>query len=200
MPYEESLHDWYAIRVMARHEKNVAHVLTIKGIQQMLPLYKTRYRRGTTARNLELPLFPGYVFCSLDPAKRVPVLNTIGVIDFVRTGHELATIAKEEISALQTLMNSGVSCLPWPRLEAGQRVTVEAGPLAGMSGFVIEIKKDPRLVISVSLLQRSVLVEIDRDWVKPDPERSSGAAGSGAQGRSHWTPPLPALPVVNKYR
>jgi hypothetical protein len=36
-----------------------------------------------------------------------------------------------------------------------------------MSGIVIKIKSGMKLVLSVSLLQRSVAVEIDRSWISP---------------------------------
>ena len=56
---------------------------------------------------------------------------------------------------------------PWPFLQVGRRVTVERGPLAGTEGIVTEIKNEYRLVVSISMLQRSVAAEIEREWVRP---------------------------------
>ena len=44
-------------------------------------------------------------------------------------------------------------------------VRIEEGPLQGLSGMVLKIKSGLKLVLSVSLLQRSVAVEIDRRWI-----------------------------------
>src|SRR5262245_58470580 len=63
--------------------------------------------------------------------------------------------------------NSGNYCEPWPFLQVGERVRVEYGPFAGTEGIVLMFKKTYRLVISINMLQRSVAVEIDRDWLKP---------------------------------
>ena len=79
----------------------------------------------------------------------------------------LAAVDEEEMQALQVLMRSDLPCLPWPRLEVGQAVEIAEGPLAGLLGTVTEFKKTLRLVLSVTLLCRSVLVEIDRDWIRP---------------------------------
>ncbi len=158
---------WFALFVRPNHEKNVSYVLEQKGIENLLPLYRVRKKWSDRYKEVELPLFPGYVFGSFDPARRVPVLNTPGVIDIVRNGSDLAAIAPSEIAALQTLMKAGVPCQPWPYLEAGQLVEIENGPLTGLSGTVISVKNEMRLVLSVKLLHRSVLTELDRDWVRP---------------------------------
>jgi len=46
-------------------------------------------------------------------------------------------------------------------------VRVEYGSLAGLEGFVLNVRNSYRLIISVNLLGRSVAVELDRDSVKP---------------------------------
>ena len=158
---------WYALFVRPNHEKNVSYVLEQKGIEQLLPLYKVKKKWSDRYKEVELPLFPGYVFGCFDPSRRVPVLNTPGVIDIVRNGPDLAPIALSEITALQTLMKAGIPCQPWPYLEAGQLVEIESGPLTGLTGTVITVKSEMRLVLSVKLLHRSVLTELDRDWVRP---------------------------------
>lgn len=167
---------WFALFVRPNHEKNVSYVLEQKGIAHLLPLYRVRKKWSDRYKEVELPLFPGYVFGCFDPTRRVPVLNTPGVIDIVRNGSDLAAIAPSEITALQTLMKSGVPCQPWPYLEAGQLVEIESGPLSGLTGTVITVKNEMRLVLSVKLLHRSVLTELDRDWVRPTNRKLAASA------------------------
>lgn len=170
---------WFALWVRPKHEKKVSQILSQKGIEQLLPLYRARRQWSDRNKEVDLPLFPGYVFSQFDPTVRVPILNTPGVIDIVRMGSNLASVADDEIIALQALMRAGLPCQPWPYLETGQTVSIENGPFAGLTGTVIKIKKVPRLVLSVTLLHRSVLVEIDRDWVHPT--RRPAAACSPAE-------------------
>jgi transcription antitermination factor NusG len=158
---------WYAVRVTPRHEKNVSTILKYKGFEDFLPLYTARRKWADRFKNVQLPLFPGYVFCRFDPVGRVPILNTPGVTGILRFGPQLAAVSDEEIQALQTLVRSELACEPWPRIEVGQSVEIVEGPLAGLHGTVMRLKDTIRLVLTVTLLHRSVLVELDRDWLRP---------------------------------
>jgi transcriptional antiterminator NusG len=161
----ESRQQWFVVRVKPRHEKAVSSALKTKQYEELLPLYRSKHRWADRLKDVELPLFPGYTFCRFDPLHRVPILNTPGVIDIVRAGVALAPVEDHEIEALHIMMEHGLSATPWEFVHIGQTVTIKEGPLRGLSGIVLDFKRSMRLVLSVSLLQRSVLVEIDRDRV-----------------------------------
>lgn len=156
---------WFALRVRPRHDKTVSLTLRNSGFEECLPLYRARHKWADRFKIVELPLFPGYVFCRFDPLSLLPILNTPGVIDIVRSGRVLLPVKDSEIADFQRLAKSGLHSEPWPYLHVGQRVRIEGGPLFGLEGLLVEIRKSLRLVLSVGLLQRSVLVEIDRDWI-----------------------------------
>jgi transcription antitermination factor NusG len=158
---------WFALRVKSRSEKVVSTIARNKGFEEFLPLYQCRRRWSDRLKSVEFPLFPGYVFCRLDPQYRLPLLTIPGVIQFVGIGKVPVPIDDAEIMAIQSAVATGLSTEPWPFLEVGQRVRLEDGPLAGLEGFLIEIRKRFRVVVSVSLLKRSMAVEIDREWVAP---------------------------------
>lgn len=158
---------WYALRVRSRHERVVQDMLHRKGWEAFVPVYKDRRRWADRIKIVEFPLFPGYVFCRLEANNRLPVLNTPGVVEVLGNGRELLPVADSEICALQTLMDSGLNCEPWERLETGDRVQIDMGPLSGLEGSIVEIRKGLRLVLAVTLLQRSVLVAIEPEWVTP---------------------------------
>jgi transcription antitermination factor NusG len=167
---------WFALRVRPRHDKIVSLRLRNNGFEECLPLYRVRRKWADRFKIVDLPLFPGYVFCRFDPSRLLPILNTPGVIDIVRAGRVLLPVKDCEIADLQRLTESGLNCEPWPYLQVGQRVRIEGGPLFGLEGLLVEIRKSPRLVLSVDLLQRSVLVEIDREWVNASKIPPSSAA------------------------
>ncbi len=167
MESSANLERWYALRVRSRHEKSVAAQLECKQYDVFLPLYKARRKWVDRWKALSLPLFPGYVFCRFNPGYRSGVLATGGVIGVVRVGSELAPLESSEIDAIRRVASSPLTVEPYPSLVRGQRVTVMAGPLKGVTGTLLEIRKSVRLVISVELLCRSVLVEIERDWALP---------------------------------
>jgi transcription antitermination factor NusG len=164
---ETDQHPWFALRVKSRTEKVVSTIARNKGYEEFLPLYQCRRKWSDRFKSVELPLFPGYVFCRLNPEFRLPLLTIPGVMSFVGFGRVPVPIDDAEIAALQTAIRAGLAAEPYPFLEIGQRVRLAEGPLAGTEGFLVEVRKEQRVAVSVSLLKRSVAVEIDRHWVRP---------------------------------
>jgi transcription antitermination factor NusG len=158
---------WFALQIKARHERATALMLRHKGYEEFLPLCKVKRRWSDRIKEIQVPLFPGYLFCQFNPHVGAPIITTPGVIRIVGVGKTPVAVSDEEISAVQRLVKSGLNTQPWPYLRVGQTVRIESGPLEDLEGIVLVIKNHHRLIVSVSLLQRSVAVEIDRDWVNP---------------------------------
>lgn len=158
---------WFALRVKSNCEKIVANGVRQKGIEEFLPLYKLRQRWSDRSKWVELPLFPGYVFCRIDPRFRLPVLTIPGALQFIGIGKVPVAVEDSEIAAIQKAVGAGLPTAPSAYLNAGQLVRFDDGPLAGLEGILIESRKQCRVVVSVTLLKRSVAVEIERDWVTP---------------------------------
>ena len=172
---------WYALRVRPRFEKVVSRNLQGKGYEDFLPLFKRRSQWSDRIKEIELPLFPGYVFCKFNVLNRLPVLMIPGVTAVVQIGKTPIPVEEHEIKSLQAAITSGGYYEPWPFPECGQRVRVEYGSLAGTEGTVLMVKNSYRLVISVNLLQRAVAVEIDRDCLKLlSPVTQTSTQGVGA--------------------
>jgi transcription antitermination factor NusG len=135
------------------------------GYECYLPTSKNTRQWSDRTKDVEVPLFPGYLFCRMNPHNRLPVLMTPGVLQIVGVGKTPIPVEEEEIAAIQRVGKSGLPTMPWPYLEVGHVVRIEEGPLRGLTGIVQKIKSGLKLVLSVSLLQRSVAVEIDRQWI-----------------------------------
>jgi transcription antitermination factor NusG len=169
---------WYALQVRSRYENLVAAHLTGKGFECFSPLYKSRRRWSDRFKELECPLFPGYVFCRLNPLDRLPIHITPGVILIVGHGKNPEPIDETEIEAIQSAVNSGLPSQPYPFLQIGQRVRIDSGPLWGLQGVLLGFKGNHRLVLSVTLLKRSIAVQLEDGWVTPIPQHSRANAGS----------------------
>jgi transcription antitermination factor NusG len=132
-------------------------------------------------KQMNAPLFPGYVFCQFDALKRLPILVTPGVISVVGRGRVPFPVNDREIAAIQTIVTSGYQAEPWPYLEVGQKIRIESDSLIGLVGILVQFKGNNRIVVSVSLLRRSVALEIDRDCVRPvSPSRINDLSPSPA--------------------
>jgi len=156
---------WFALQVRACAEARVADHLEGKGYEWFLPMCKTRKRWSDRVKERQVPLFPGYLFCRFDPQNRLPILMTPGVIQIVGYNRLPVPIDEFEINAIQTSVASGVSTEPWPFLAVGDRVRIDSGPLQGLKGILVKFRGCHRVILSVSLLQRSVAVEIDSAFV-----------------------------------
>jgi len=160
---------WYGIRTRSNHERVAAVVLGGKGYEPYLPLYSRQRRRDDAVVRSEHALFPGYLFCRFDAKKRLPILMTTGVISVVGFGREPVPIPDEEIEAVKAVLNSGLPAEPCPYLREGQRVRVKSGSLDGVEGILVRKKTQLRMILSVTMLQRSISVEIDADRLVATP-------------------------------
>jgi transcription antitermination factor NusG len=173
-------HQWYALRVQSKRADAASAVLRGKGYDEFLPIYREHRRWSDRIKVVEAPLFPGYLFCRFDPNDRlVPVVTTPGVIGIVSAGRNPLPVPENEIERIRRIVDSGLDAKPWPFLAAGARVSIEFGPLAGLEGIVTSADDGFRLVASVTLLQRSVAVALERHWVRP-------LACTPMAGLPHW--------------
>ena len=156
---------WFALQVHTRREKTVADLLRFRGCDPFLPLHLERKRWSDRMKRVKTPLFPGYLFCRLSDRNQGFALFTPGVIRIIGSGSHPIPVEEAEITAIHRLVDAGVPSRPWPFLEMGTKVRVDQGSLCGLEGILVDGTEQNRLVISVTLLQRSVALEIERDWV-----------------------------------
>ncbi len=157
---------WFALSVRPRHEQTIAEHLRLKGLEPFAPSYREPRRWSDRVRQVEVNLFPGYVFCKLAYENRLEVLNIPSVTSIVGFGRQAAPVPEEEIDTIRTALGSGMPVRPWPYLKAGQKVRIEEGALAGVEGTLAREKDACRVIINIELLQRSIAVEIDRELLR----------------------------------
>lgn len=158
---------WYALRVKSNFERTAALHLRQRGYEEFLPTYSVRSRWSDRFKCVEKPFFPGYVFCNFNPQYRLPVLTTPGVLHIVGIGKAPVPVDELEIEAVMAAVRSGLLLRPCPFLQVGDKVVIERGPLTGVEGIVTHFKGAYRLVVSVTLLQRSIAAEIERESIGP---------------------------------
>lgn len=159
--------EWYAVQTRPRHEKRVAQEVRARAIEEFLPVHRcrNRWRNGVVA-DIELPLFPCYVFARIPTAERLRILQLPGVIGFAVNSLHPTALPLQDIDALRTL-SSVCQAEPHPFLKVGDRVRIVAGPLAGMDGILVRRKTELRVVLSLDFLLRSVAVEVSEFEIEP---------------------------------
>lgn len=173
LPASQTEEKWYAIYTWAHHEKRVADQLEQRQLRNFLPLYRAMHRWKDRRKEVELALFPSYVFVQLSLQHRLRVLEISSVVHLVSFQGKPAPLPAHEIEKLRQGVNGRVRMGPHPYLQAGQRVRVRRGPVAGLEGILVRRKEGARLVVSIDILMRAVALEIDEADVEPLPETRS---------------------------
>jgi transcriptional antiterminator NusG len=162
---------WFAIWTNSHCEPLVRDQLVAKALDAYLPTVQTWSRRAGARRLISVPIFPGYLFvrCAMDKECHVEIRKARGVVRVLgERWDRLTPIPDGEILALQQVLASDLPVLPHPHLREGQRVRINAGPLAGVEGYFVRSRPHRGLlVLSVDLLSKSVSVEVDCTMVSP---------------------------------
>jgi transcription antitermination factor NusG len=166
-PAGNNILPWFAVRVRSNFEQKVCASLSGMGYETFLPTYRQRRAWTDRVKETDVPLFPGYTFCRIDPAFRLPLLKVPGVVSMVGAAKRPEPIPDEEISAIRTIIETRLTVQPWPFLHVGQKIKIHKGPLSGVEGILVGFKDDYRMVVSVTLLKRSVAVQLEGAWVRP---------------------------------
>src|SRR5713226_83790 len=152
---------WFAAYTCANHEKRVVEHFEARDVEHFLPLYASVRRWKDRRVQLELPLFPGYVFVRIALSARLRVLEVPGVVRLVGFNGQPYPLAEGEIESLRKGILNGSRIEPHPYLSVGSRVRIKSGPLAGVEGSLVRKKNSCRVVLSLDLIARSAAVEVD---------------------------------------
>jgi transcriptional antiterminator NusG len=154
--------NWFALHVRSKTEYQVSRILRSKGYEEFLPICRTR----KNGRSYEAPLFPGYLFCRTTPQIHGLIVTTPGVIRIVGCGGKPSPIDVDEVRSVQLLVSSGAAMTGRVGLHLGDMVRVEDGPLRGLVGVLTAIRSEYRLVVSITMMMRTVVAEVSAEWVK----------------------------------
>ena len=152
---------WYAAYTCAQHEKRVAAELGVRDVEHFLPLYASMRQWKDRRVQLELPLFPGYVFVRLVLRDRLRVLQIPSVVRLVGFNGLPTALPDEEMEILRSGLCQNLRAEPHPFLTVGRRVRITSGPFAGLEGILKRRKSHLRVIVSLDLIQGSVVVDVD---------------------------------------
>jgi transcription antitermination factor NusG len=158
---------WYAAYTCANHEKRVAAELGRRDVEHFLPLYASTRRWKDRRVQLELPLFPGYVFVRLALCQRLRVVQIPGLVCLVGFGGLPTALPETEMEIMRSGLSQNLRAEPHPFLTVGRHVKITGGPFAGLEGVLKRKRNSLRVVVSLSLIQRSVAVDADIEDVAP---------------------------------
>jgi len=167
---------WYAAYTCARHEKRVAQQLERRSVELFLPLYEAVHRWKNGRARLQLPLFPSYVFVRIALKDRLRVLEIPSVVRLVGFNGLPTALPDEEMEALRNGLARQLRAEPHPYLKVGRRVRIRSGPFVGLEGILVRRKGNLRVVLSIDLIMRSVVLDVDATLIEPTGQLGNSAS------------------------
>lgn len=180
---------WWAVYTRHQHEKIVAEMLSAKGFDVFLPLYKSVRRWKDRKKQLAMPLFPCYVFLRGKLDRKLQVVTTPGICMILYRGQGVAIIPDAEIEAIRRAIEGPSPVEPHPFLKCGERVRIKRGALEGVEGILVRKKGLYRLVLSIDILAQSVGLEVDGSDVEPVSSTCAGVSPSTIPATGRPFPP-----------
>lgn len=159
---------WCALYVNSRAEKKVAEILTNKGIHSFVPLIKSVRQWSDRKKTIHLPLLSGYVFVNITPVENERVLQTKGVVAFVKSEGKIAEIREVEIDSLKQLVELGYQMESNPikrNYNEGEKVKITSGVLRNVIGFVVEEVSERYLEIVLESIGQSIRVKLPKEII-----------------------------------
>ncbi|MGH7559302.1 MAG: UpxY family transcription antiterminator [Gemmatimonadota bacterium] len=162
---------WYACRTRGRSEKKVRQLLQSLGVESYLPLVERTREWSDRSKQVEFPLFPGYVFARFELTRLQDILHTPGLVEVVRVNGYPTPVREEELESVRSLLqgtrDAGVEPVSHEYLARGQEVEVVVGPFQGLSGLLVEMRGTTRVVVRLSAIQLAVSVELNPRSIRP---------------------------------
>jgi transcription termination/antitermination protein NusG len=152
---------WFAAYTCAHHERRVSEQLRTRGIECFLPVYRAMHRWKDRRVELELPLFPGYIFVHLAVQEHFRVLIVPGVARIVGTSYQPTPLPNHEIQLLMDAKAREVRMEPYRFLTTGTRVRVKSGCFEGVEGFILRRKGLRGIVVTLKLISSAFVLDID---------------------------------------
>jgi transcription antitermination factor NusG len=164
---EPSARRWFAVLTTPRQEKAAVRHLDCAGIETFLPTYQSsRVWRNRQKVNLQLPLFPTYLFVRIDHQDRAKVLRAPGVRQLVGTSREALPLPDNEIEFLRNRLGEQ-KAEPYLDMVIGQRVRIKSGPMRGVEGCLVRKNGEWRFVLTVEIIHQHVSLEVDASALEP---------------------------------
>lgn len=161
---------WYVVQTRSHAESKACAHLRRQGFSIYLPCYLKQRRHARRIEMVRAPLFPSYLFVSIDIATQRwrSIDSTIGVTKLVRDCDRPAPVPQYVIDALRRRedANGLVQLDRRPRFSPGDKIRVVGGALCDHYGLYEGMSSRERVAILLELLGRKVRVVLDNEAVE----------------------------------
>jgi len=152
---------WFVCHTKPRCEKKFAALLAVEKFDHYLALIQSVRRYGTQKKTFTKPLFAGYVFARLEPARKDRIYQQDLLVRAMMVQNE--PLFLRQLEDVKVICASGLEAALHPLMHKGTHVRVRGGPLHGLEGYVDDPANPQGIVVSVDVLQQGLLVRLPLD-------------------------------------
>lgn len=156
---------WLAVYTLPRLEQTVRTKIEKMGVESFLPTKMVTKQWSDRKKKVEEPLFPNYVFVKTSLQERFELFNVKGLVRFITSEGQPVEIPENDIEDIKNLVltdNTSISCHSYAG-NIGDKVLIEHGQFAGITGIVTKLNGKDRLVIKIKALRQMVSVNISAE-------------------------------------
>ena len=164
-PNISTVKHWYALYTKPRHEFKAQAQMQAKEIEFYLPTFTKIKKWSDRKKKIIEPVFRGYIFVYADEKERITAMQNNSVVNTVSFKGKPSIIPEWEIENLKIILENSSEIFVSDRIEIGTKVKIVSGPFEDVTGVVQEVNKETWLAVSIDLLQRSILVKLNKDSV-----------------------------------
>ncbi len=152
---------WYVFYLHPRSEKIVYEDLFKKKYEVFLPVIQTvRIWKNRQKKNLEVPLFSGYIFVKAFPSDLYNIKCCPRVVTYIHCSGKPSTIPSKDIEGIKKMLNLDQKISIETIYEKGEKVKITSGPLAGQEGILCERNGKTRFGIQLKEINHTAYVDI----------------------------------------
>lgn len=170
MPVEKlpSISNWFAVYTRSRMEKKAVAEMEKTGITSFLPLHKVLRQWSDRKKWVEVPLFNSYVFVNITEKEYNSVLQIMGVVRFITFESKAVAIPVQQIEAIKAYIDQGAPdyVAPDMPMEAGANIEITRGPMAGLTGILLNIKGKHRVKVEIDCVGQSLIIDVPKSSLR----------------------------------
>ena len=160
--------NWYVLQAKPKNEIKVYNQLLNKEVEVYLPLIDTIRYWSDRKKKVKVPLFPGYLFVFGDAEDRYKAIsNTVGALRYIMYQKRHAVVTEEEIHYIKlSLQEPERVNIEDANLIEGDFVEITHGIFKGLKGYIIQLRGNYKLMVSIVELNTTFSVQLSNSEVK----------------------------------
>ena len=167
MSHSEAKKKWHVAYTYPNAEKKVHKLLINIGVTSFLPMLNVISKWSDRTKQVQLPLFPNYIFINVSPKDLYVPLQIKQLLYYVSFDGKAAIVNDTLVESLKKILNGEGIVSEEEYTKAGMPVKVIHGPFAGVEGVVIKKNGKTKLVVQIEAMKRAISVEISSNMIAP---------------------------------